>query len=38
MKMFKLVQNETIKTFKKTSTKMLIIFAILSLIAAVRTC
>lgn len=36
--MFKLIQNETIKTFKKASTKMLVIFAILSLFAAARTC
>lgn len=33
--MLKLVQNETIKTFKKTSTKLMIIFAILALLAGV---
>lgn len=35
MKMLKLIQNETIKTFKKTSTKILIILAIVSLLGAV---
>lgn len=35
MKIIKLIQNETIKTFKKTSTKILVILAILSLFAAV---
>lgn len=34
MKIFKLIQNETIKTFKKTSTKILIILAILALVAS----
>lgn len=34
MKMIKLIQNETIKTFKRTSTKILILIAILSLLAA----
>ncbi len=34
--MIKLIQNETIKTFKKTSTKILIILAILALFAAMR--
>ncbi|MCI8620823.1 MAG: hypothetical protein HFJ50_03270 [Clostridia bacterium] len=36
--MLKLIQNETIKTFKKTSTKLMIIFAILALLAGVRSC
>lgn len=35
MKIIKLIQNETIKTFKKTSTKILVILSILSLFAAV---
>lgn len=35
MKIIKLVQNETIKTFKKTSTKILVILSILSLLVAV---
>lgn len=35
MKMIKLIQNETIKTFKKTSTKILILLAFLSLFAAI---
>jgi len=35
MKMIKLIQNETIKTFKKTSTKILILLAFLSLLAAI---
>lgn len=36
MKIFKLTQNEMIKTWKKTSTKIMLILAILALIAAVR--
>ena len=35
MKIIKLIQNETIKTFKKTSTKILIILAVLALLGAV---
>lgn len=35
MKMIKLIQNETIKTFKKTSTKILILLTFLSLFAAI---
>lgn len=35
MKMIKLIQNETIKTWKKTSTKILIILALVSLFAAI---
>ena len=35
MKMIKLIQNETIKTWKKTSTKILIILAFVSLFAAI---
>jgi len=35
MKMFKLIQNETIKTLKKTSTKILIILGVLALFGAV---
>ena len=38
MKIIKLIQNETIKTLKKTSTKILILLAILALIGAVRIC
>ncbi len=34
MQMIKLVQNETIKTFKKTSTKILIILSVLALFAS----
>lgn len=36
MKIIKLIQNETIKTWKKTSTKILIILAIVALLGAVR--
>lgn len=36
MKICKLVQNETIKTLKKTSTKIMIVLAILALFGAVR--
>lgn len=36
MKMIKLIQNETIKTWKKTSTKILIVLAILSLFVSAR--
>ena len=35
MKIIKLIQNETIKTMKKTSTKILILLAILALLGAV---
>lgn len=35
MKIVKLVKNETIKTFKKTSTKIMIILVLLSLFAAI---
>lgn len=35
MKIIKLIQNETIKTLKKTSTKILILLAILALLGAV---
>lgn len=35
MKIIKLIQNETIKTLKKTSTKILIILSILALLASV---
>jgi len=35
MKIIKLIQNETIKTWKKTSTKILIILSIVALIGAV---
>ena len=35
MKIIKLIQNETIKTWKKTSTKILIILAIVALFGAV---
>ena len=38
MKIIKLIQNETIKTFKKTSTKILILLAVLALLGAVRIC
>jgi len=38
MKIIKLIQNETIKTLKKTSTKILILLAILALLGAVRIC
>ncbi len=36
MKIIKLTQNEIIKTWKKTSTKILIILAILAIFASVR--
>lgn len=36
MKIFKLTENEIIKTWKKTSTKIMLILAVLALIAAVR--
>lgn len=35
MKMIKLIQNETIKTFKKTSTKIMILLVVLSLFGAI---
>ena len=35
MKIIKLIQNETIKTLKKTSTKILILLSILALFGAV---
>lgn len=36
MKIFKLIQNETIKALKKTSSKIMIVLAILALFGAVR--
>ena len=35
MQIIKLIQNETIKTFKKTSTKIIIILSVLALFASV---
>lgn len=37
MKMLKLIQNETIKTLKKTSTKVMLILSVVALLGAVRT-
>ena len=34
MKMLKLIQNETIKTLKKTSTKILLIISVVAIFAA----